>query len=127
MNNNITPHPRFAGYYITPCGKVYSDRSGQMREKKQTFKKQRYFCVSIECTGAKRHGAYEVHRLVAETFLHKPTGSCVVNHKNRDTTNNNVYNLEYITQGQNVNHWRQDDADGFIRETPPIHSNIWWC
>ena len=45
-----------------------------------------------------------VHKLVAIAFLsHKPSGrTMVVDHKNNDKTNNNVSNLQIITQRENL-------------------------
>ncbi|EAI8858921.1 HNH endonuclease, partial [Campylobacter fetus] len=44
-----------------------------------------------------------VHRLIAETFLEIPNGikNIVVNHKDGDKLNNNVENLEWVSQSYN--------------------------
>ena len=47
----------------------------------------------------KRH---YVHRLVADAFLPKKDGGCVVNHKDRNKGNNASNNLEWCTQAENV-------------------------
>jgi len=44
-----------------------------------------------------------IHRLVAEAFLKHNKGD-VVNHIDGDKTNNNVTNLEWVTQRENVSH-----------------------
>jgi hypothetical protein len=48
---------------------------------------------------------FSIHQLVAIAFLnHKPNGfKLVINHKDFDRTNNNVNNLEIVTQRQNTN------------------------
>lgn len=50
---------------------------------------------------------FNVHRLVAQTFIPNPEGLNVVNHKNEDKTDNREENLEWCTQQYNV---RYNDA-----------------
>ena len=45
-----------------------------------------------------------VHRLVAETFLHKDKNKLYVNHIDGSKINNNVDNLEWVTQSENQLH-----------------------
>ncbi|WAX12619.1 DNA endonuclease [Enterococcus phage EC99P1] len=45
-----------------------------------------------------------IHRAVAETFLSRPEGCDVVNHKDGDKKNNDVSNLEWVSQSDNVLH-----------------------
>jgi len=45
-----------------------------------------------------------IHTLVARTFIGKNNKHMVVNHKDGNKHNNNVENLEYITQEENVLH-----------------------
>lgn len=46
-----------------------------------------------------------VHRMIAETFLGKPTFECaVVNHIDGNPSNNTLANLEWVTISQNVQH-----------------------
>ena len=51
----------------------------------------------------KFHGKrYEVHRLVAETFIANPDGKPTVDHINRDRYDNRVENLRWSTQKEQV-------------------------
>jgi hypothetical protein len=47
---------------------------------------------------------FYIHRLVAQAFLPKPTGSTQVNHKDFNRANNRVENLEWCTAQENHLH-----------------------
>jgi hypothetical protein len=124
----MRPHPEFVGYYVTPTGRVYSSLSGTLREKTPTLKPQGYYTTSIQIRTGKTYGAYYLHQLVAETYLGaRPTG-LVINHIDGDKTNNNIENLEYVTQNENVYQGRikRRRARPYVVEAPPITSTYWW-
>lgn len=50
-----------------------------------------------------------VHRLVAEAFIPNPLGLPCVNHKDENTSNNNVDNLEWCTAEYNNNYGTRND------------------
>lgn len=45
-----------------------------------------------------------VHRLVARAFIDNPFELSSINHIDNDTKNNNVNNLEWVTQQENIQH-----------------------
>ena len=59
-----------------------------------------YLVVSLR-KGGKRKNHY-VHRIVAEAFIANQNNKLPVNHKDRNTKNNSVTNLEWCTQQENV-------------------------
>lgn len=59
-----------------------------------------YKIVGLRKNGERKN--HYVHRLVAEAFLTKTGQTDVINHKDRDTANNCVSNLEWMTQKENV-------------------------
>ena len=61
-----------------------------------------YYTVSLskDC----KYTSFNVHRLVAEHFLEKTAEQTEVNHKDGDKKNNNVENLEWVTQKENLIH-----------------------
>lgn len=61
-----------------------------------------YLIIGL-CKDGKRNNFY-IHRLVAEAFIDNPENKPVVNHKDYNRANNNVNNLEWITQKDNINH-----------------------
>lgn len=61
-----------------------------------------YKRVVICMYGKKRH--YAVHRLVAEVFIENPKNLPCVNHKDENTKNNCVDNLEWCTWKENSNY-----------------------
>jgi hypothetical protein len=60
-----------------------------------------YYVVSL-CVDGKAKNHY-IHQLVAKSFLDKPNGF-VVNHKDGVKANNQLSNLEWVTQSKNMSH-----------------------
>lgn len=83
-------------YYIDENGNVYSEYSKKFLKHEKT--KNGYLRVQI----GDKH--FLIHRLVAATFLGNMTKGYEVNHKDRNTENNNVDNLEWVTHKENINY-----------------------
>lgn len=66
----------------------------------------RYYRVILYKNGISKN--YRVHRLVAEAFIPNPDNLPYVNHKDYNTFNNNVNNLEWCTPKYNSNHKRNN-------------------
>lgn len=80
--------------------KVECTRKGRVFK---TIKGSRGY-IQVALTKNGKGKTFNVHRLVAETFLPNPLKLTQVNHIDGDKTNNNISNLEWCTQKENINH-----------------------
>lgn len=98
-------------YFITKEGKIYSKlKEKGLRELRPHVNNRGYMVITI------RKKCYKIHRLVAENFLPKIDGKPVVNHIDGDKLNNNVNNLEWCTQSENVQHAWNNGLNSRTRE-----------
>lgn len=81
------------GYKITKTGKIWSCKSNKFLSPKIV---NGYFGIHL------RNNDYLVHLLVANTFLKPVNGKPFINHIDENKENNNVENLEWVTQKENV-------------------------
>lgn len=91
----------FPDYFITKCGRVFSNRTKNFKELKPSI-----------CKGYKRLTLYnesrslqiQLHQLLAMHFLnHEPCGHArVVDHIDGDRINNKISNLQIITNRENT-------------------------
>ena len=94
--------PGYEGFYqVSDLGNVRSIRFNKIRNMK-SWDSHGYRAVEL-CMNNNRH-TVGVHRLVALTFIPNPENKPEVNHKDRNKSNNNVENLEWVTQSENVAH-----------------------
>ena len=103
--------PEYEGFYqVSNLGNVRSldrvcSRGRKLKGKvlKDALCGSGYFAVELNKNGKAK--VITVHKLVAYAFLnHKPSGyKLVVNHIDINRENNNLYNLEIITQRENTN------------------------
>lgn len=109
--------PNYTGYKADKQGNIYSmipkgcrnrfDKSKWNKE--PTFLKLRvlpngYLRVYLRNDNTNKREDVYIHRIIAELFLDKPEGKDVVNHKDCNTKNNCVDNLEWVTTKENVDY-----------------------
>jgi len=94
--------PNYEGYYqVSDLGNIKSlKRSGKVLSK--IVANNGYLRVHLSKDATKK--VWGIHQLVAMAFLgHKPNGhKIIVDHIDGDRTNNNLYNLQVITQRENA-------------------------
>ena len=90
-------------YSVTDNGIVYSLK-GNKKELKGKVTNAGYREVILSHKGNKKY--ILVHRLVAETFIENSKNLRTVNHKDGNKLNNNIDNLEWISDSENLKHAR---------------------
>lgn len=105
-------------YQISNFGNVrrkYKDKYKTVKGKKGL-----YLTVSLCKDCVKK--SFSIHRLVALHFLPNPRSCKEVNHKDGNKHNNNIENLEWVTQEENMQHARKVLGNyPFGKEARPVH------
>lgn len=87
-------------YSVNENGEIKNSTTGKLLKPQINF--QGYFYVRY---GGRKHLIKEsIHRIVAREFIPNPRKVNVVNHKDGNKLNNHVSNLEWVSQGENMNH-----------------------
>lgn len=87
-------------YKISNTGIVYNVDT--CRVQKPTISNSGYYRVLLSYKGYRMY--VSIHRLVACYFIPNPLNLPMVNHKDGNKKNNNVWNLEWVTAKENVIH-----------------------
>jgi len=87
-------------YAVTKGGKVYSYYLKGFLSPK--IDKDGYLTVCLQNNGLKKY--FQVHRLVAKTYINNPKNLPTVNHKDGIKSNNDVRNLEWCSFSDNIKH-----------------------
>lgn len=97
-NINYFPIPSFEDYFISKCGKVFSNI--RKRNLKATINRKGYYYLTLRCKKTNKSIHKFVHRLVCLTFIGESNG-LVVRHLNGNSKDNRFENLIYGTQSDN--------------------------
>lgn len=91
----------FASFYeVSSDGRIRSIRNGRFL--RATDDGKGYLHVTLVAPSMKR--CIKVHVIVADAFLGPRQTSCSINHKDGCKAKNQVSNLEYVTQLENLRH-----------------------
>lgn len=100
--------PGYENYWICDNGDVFNESSGNILKGSVGEHGYRYYRLSKDNKKKMFYG----HRLVAEAFIENPNNLPVVNHKDGNKLNNNVYNLEWVTYSENTSVWHSTKMKG---------------
>lgn len=110
--------PNYKGYYqVSNLGRIKNlKRKGILKERVLKSKINRYGYPCIALYGNNKRKTFTIHQLVAITFLnHKPNGyKLVVDHIDNNPLNNNLENLQLITQRENCSKDKKEGASKYI-------------
>lgn len=106
----------YYGYFIDRTGTIIQNRNVRARKLLVVIgdhiidgKPTGYKYASL-CNYLGKWKRIAVHRLVALTYIENPDNLPEVNHKDLDKSNNNDWNLEWVTKSQNIQHaWDNND------------------
>lgn len=90
-------------YQVSDTGLVKTTKTGRIL--RPAVSKHGYERVCLFKMDRERR--YRVHRLVAEAFIPNPNKLPQVNHIDGNKRNNQVSNLEWVTNQENVNHAKE--------------------
>ena len=94
-------------YKVRSNGDIVStEYQGRKRKKPHIMQggidRDGYHIVALTHNGHKK--TFKIHRIVAQYFIPNPFNKPIVNHKDGNKINNNVFNLEWVTDWENVIH-----------------------
>lgn len=104
--------PEFSKYCATRDGKIWSDhKNGFLKSNIRNKRGRLSERVKVTDDNGRERTMY-IHRLVAMAWLPNTENKETVNHKDFNTLNNHVDNLEWMTRQENLNHARENNMLG---------------
>lgn len=89
-------------YEVSNLGRVKRMKWGRWIITLGYFSQSKY--KKVDLFKNKERKVIFIHRLVAKAFIQNPENKPFVNHKDSKRDNNNVHNLEWCTQKENIRH-----------------------
>ena len=95
--------PDYQNYSITSDGKVWSSKTNKFL--KAGLGKIGYYIVALHNDNKQK--TFNIHRLVAESYIKNDINKGYVNHINGIKTDNRVENLEWVTASENQQKYQE--------------------
>jgi hypothetical protein len=100
IHNNVSmlwkPIKDYENYQVSDCGDVMNSKGKILK-----FQKTKDGYLQVNLWKNSQNKTFNVHRLVAETFIPNLQNKPQVDHIDRNTTNNNILNLRWVTSSEN--------------------------
>lgn len=93
-------------FIVSYDGRIYDIHTKKCRKVSLISEQFKHRYPRVNLTVDRKEKSFLVHRLVADAWIDNHDQLPVVNHKDRDVNNFCAYNLEWVTQKQNVVHSR---------------------
>lgn len=107
--------PIFNNYEVSNTGRVRSTKFPWREDKAQHFDKDGYLQCALYWNQQQK--TLKIHQLVALAFLGERPDGLVIDHIDRNKTNNRADNLRYVTQKENV---RNKDKLFYFADDPEL-------
>lgn len=91
-------------YSVTPEGDIFSHLSGKILKQARHATHQGKFYRRVRLRIDGRYVPLYIHRILAEIHIPNPDNKPTVNHKNGDTEDNSLCNLEWSTHKEQTDH-----------------------
>lgn len=107
LNNEIWKEIDDLPYEVSNKGNVRRMANSAYKQKAKKYVKpyinnKGYVCINLYKEG--KCYKFQIHRLIAIYFIANPNNLPIINHEDGVTTNNDIGNLEWCTQKQNIQH-----------------------
>jgi hypothetical protein len=89
----------FDNYEVSSFGNVKNCKTSRVLK---AYNRGGYYCVGLSKNS--KLVTFDVHRLVARSFIENAENKPHVNHKDKNSLNNNIQNLEWVTNKENCIH-----------------------
>lgn len=107
-------------YEVSNLGRIRNSKTKYVR--KNCKMKNGYYKINASINGVNK--TIKIHRAVAESFIPNPFNKPQINHIDGNKENNNIENLEWVTQTENIKHAYKNDLISIPRGEDRSNSKL---